>query len=136
MTSSAGAAAESCFTVRLPFGPGAARTARAMVRGLLAGFAPSERLLEDVELVVHELVVNGVVHGRPDENGTLELTCEVHPGEVVVGVRDHGTDGSVAVKERSEDGMSGRGLAIIEAIAASWSVDRSDGTRVTARIDR
>jgi hypothetical protein len=49
-------------------------------------------------------------------------------------VHDAGTLGEVAVRPPTEDLEFGRGLAIVDALCESWVVDRTRGTRVSARI--
>ena len=50
---------------------------------------------EIAALVVSELVAHVRAHGRPDGDGTIELTCEVDDDELIVRVRDAGSHGSV-----------------------------------------
>jgi len=79
-------------------------------------------------------VANAVVHGRPDSDGTIELTCEVDDDALVVRVRDAGSRGAVEPRALEPEVGHGRGLAIVDALSSSWSVDRTDGTVVIARV--
>jgi anti-sigma regulatory factor (Ser/Thr protein kinase) len=125
---------EHASTTRLPFAPEAARTARRIVDELLVTVSASAEVREDAALVVHELVMNGLVHGRADEAGELRLDYGVVSGHLVLTVVDHGASGTVAVREAGTEAPSGRGLAIVAALCADWSVDRSAGTAVSARL--
>jgi serine/threonine-protein kinase RsbW len=125
---------DGAFSVRLPFDREAARTARDLVDALLAHYVVAAELRQDAALVVHELVVNAVVHGAPVPVDQIELTGCVEAGHLVVTVLDGGHDGRVAAKPPSMEAPNGRGLAIVEAICSSWSVDRSQGTLVQARL--
>ena len=122
--------------VVLPFHPEAARTARTMVGRLLLEHQCPERLVEDGRLVMHELVVNGITHGAPGERSEIEVACRVLAGHVQISVLDHGQGGTLEVQAASLGRPDGRGLAIVEALSDSWSVDRTDGTRVSAWLPR
>lgn len=101
-------------------GPCAPSVARAYVRDTLRawGLAP---LVEDATLVVSELVTNAVVHARPDIVLSLHRHGSAVRGEVV----DHGPvwkeSRPVAVDDLGAE--SGRGLAIVDALAYRWGVD-------------
>jgi anti-sigma regulatory factor (Ser/Thr protein kinase) len=105
-----------------------------MLGELLAEVSTSVRLTEDSLLVVHELVANGLAHGRPDELHQIEVSCSASSAEVEISVLDHGEGGRVAPRPPSASRADGRGLAIVEALSASWAVDHSHGTRVSARL--
>lgn len=124
------------FSAHLAFGPSAARIARSMVRDLLTRLAITQQLREDAELVAHELVVNAVTHGGAGADTDLGLSVQVSATELVISVHDRGAGGSVEARTLTTEGASGRGLAIVEALSYAWSVDRTDGTRVTARLVR
>ncbi len=128
------AAAE--FAVTLPFGPDAARVARTMVSQLLIEHECDGQLVEDGRLVAHELVMNGVRHGAPDERTEIAVSCRLLDGHVVIAVQDQGRAGTVAVRAASGHSVDGRGLAIVEALSERWTVDRSGGTRVEAWLAR
>lgn len=124
------------FAVTLPFGPDAARVARTMVGRLLTEHECDDQLVEDGRLVAHELVMNGVRHGAPDARTEIAVSCRLLDAHVVISVLDHGSSGTVAVRPASTNSIDGRGLAIVEALSESWTVDRSGGTRVEAWLPR
>ena len=124
------------FAVTLPFGQGAAREARSMIGQLLTEQGCPGELVENGRLVAHELVVNGVTHGRPDAHAEISFACRLLEAHVVITVQDHGQRGRVAVRAGSPDSVDGRGLAIVEALSERWTVDRSEGTRVEAWLAR
>lgn len=117
---------------QLPFEATSARVARQLVAGLLVDHGYGNGLVEDSELVAYELVLNAALHGAPDRSGTIGFECGLGSGLVNISVHDGGSSGSVAPQPPSEERASGRGLAMVHALAESWSVDRSSGTRVTA----
>lgn len=120
---------------RLEHGSGAGEVARELVLEFLADEATTDELRHNAALVAYELVANAVAHGRPDGDGTIELTCEVVDDKaLVVRVRDAGSPGAVEPRALEPEVGHGRGLAIVDALSSSWTVDRSDGTAVIARV--
>ncbi len=98
--------------------PGAARRA---VTAVLSnwGFREAD-WLDAAAVVVSELVTNAVRHG----GGCLALQLEAHAERVVVSVAD---GSSVLPRRRDPDEAGGRGIALIEALAASWTVKNHQG---------
>lgn len=120
------------LSLRLDHDLSAGVLARAAVRELLADHPTTDELRHDAALVVYELVSNAVTHGRPEADGTISLTCQVVGDALVAVVTDGGDAGVVEIGDLDRDAARGRGLAIVDALASSWSVDRSDGTVVRA----
>src|SRR5689334_24085639 len=109
----------------LPLGVDAPAAARRAVTAVLDswGFHDPE-WLEAGAIVVSELVTNAVRHG----GGAVAFTVEAHDERVMLCV----ADGSSVVPHRREpDGSGGRGVAVIEALAAGWDVrDHQGGKQV------
>ena len=123
------------FSARLPYGARSAATARRLVTDLLSSrMDPASEVVADATLVVHELVVNGLTHGRPDADGELEVSARITDGELVITVCDQGSGGTVSPRHPTEDSDHGRGLFIVAKLSSSWAVDRSRGTRISARL--
>ena len=122
------------FSQHLESGSGAGSVARDLVLDFLADQPTTDELRHNAALVAYELVANAVVHGRPDSDGTIELTCEVDDDALVVRVRDAGSRGAVEPRALEPEVGHGRGLAIVDALSSSWTVDRTDGTVVVARV--
>jgi anti-sigma regulatory factor (Ser/Thr protein kinase) len=114
------ASAVSLFQTDLPF----TNSAPILARRSAKRFAHDNRLIGDVEallLIVSELVANAVVHGRPPIS--MVLTCRAQ--RVVIGVSDGDVDTDrVTVRSVEARRLGGRGLRIVDALAAEW------GTRV------
>lgn len=90
---------------------------------------PSD-LVEDACLIVTELVGNAVRHGH----GAITLTLTMDDAGVLMTVA---ADSELDPEPRyaSPDEASGRGLAIVEALAADWGWHRDRGAvTVWARI--
>ena len=101
----------SCAFAR---GPGAPSQARRFVASVLREWELDE-LVDPANLVVSELATNAVVHAR--SGFTVSLT---HDGPVI---RIAVGDGASSVPQRAAGGAGvprGRGLPIIEAVAARW----------------
>ncbi len=77
-----------------------------------------DRLVENAELVVSELVTNSVRHARTE--GTLVISR--HAGGVRIAATDsgHGTPG---IQHPDAEEPSGRGLSIVAAVATRWGVE-------------
>jgi anti-sigma regulatory factor (Ser/Thr protein kinase) len=100
------------------------------VADVLKGWGHSPSLLEDAKLVVSELATNAVIHA------CSPFSVEIRPAgsSIRLSVRD----GSRARPSlRRDDGLavSGRGLRLIDALAADWGVEiAQDGKAVWAEL--
>lgn len=120
----------------LPCRAAALPPARAVARGALAAWGRS-RVSGDVELVVSELVTNAVLHAADSEVLQLSLVNLTDGVRIVVAdgssitpvVRDlSGPPGSVDGRSYA---TSGRGMALVHALATRWGVDpREHGKQV------
>jgi serine phosphatase RsbU (regulator of sigma subunit)/anti-sigma regulatory factor (Ser/Thr protein kinase) len=98
--------------------PAAVRVARAFVeREALARGAAS--IVDDVALVAAELIANAVQHGTPPVSVTVSGDADL----IRVEVRDGNPRPPVRPAVNLSN-MTGRGLALIAALAASWGVER------------
>ncbi|MST35040.1 GAF domain-containing protein, partial [Acidimicrobiaceae bacterium USS-CC1] len=105
----------------LDAGPAAARRARHFVQESV-GPGRSD-LTADVELVVTELVTNAFLHGEPP----VRLAIDDDGDSVRVEVTDAGALPPILVFAGS-DAMTGRGLALVAALAGRWGVDPLAGS--------
>jgi GAF domain-containing protein len=115
--------------LHLAEGTEAVPRARAFTRTTLTAWAAGE-LRDDVVLVVSELVTNGLLHaGLPI---TLRLTGDA--GLVRIEVCDPSTVAPVRPLASTE-AMTGRGIALVDAVSRRWGVDRlPDGKRVWCEV--
>ncbi len=91
-------------------------------------------LADDAAVIVSELVTNALRHGAPGTNGPVgdgsgrdrvELILLRRPGEMVCAVTDPGAEPPVlAPPDLAAE--EGRGLHVIEALAAAWGWTRLD----------
>ncbi len=102
---------------RFPADLRSARTARRFVAGVLDGWGFDE-LQDGVALLVSELVTNAVVHAHSE----VELAVHLRPHRVRIEVIDTARD-HVRRRDAKDDEQSGRGMALIEALAVAWGID-------------
>lgn len=113
----------SALTAHLdvPLSRDAPAASRRAVTAVLAGWGfRNPDWLDGVAVVVSELVTNAVRHG----GGCVALHVEAHDERVVVSVAD---GSSVVPRRRDPDGVGGRGIALIEALSAGWTVQNHQG---------
>lgn len=101
-------------------GPGLAR------RFLRRRLATVGRLVDTAELLVTELVTNALLHGEPP----IVVGVSRPVGTIRVEVTDRGTRVPV-VRNYGGESLTGRGLHLVETLAAAWGVDpRLEGKTV------
>jgi anti-sigma regulatory factor (Ser/Thr protein kinase) len=81
-------------------------------------------LADDAQLLISELVTNGLRHGTGHQI-VFRLVIGV---DMLVMEVDDGSPGRPEVRDASFDEENGRGMFLIDALAASWGVS-ADGTR-------
>ncbi|USQ88119.1 ATP-binding protein [Streptomyces phaeoluteigriseus] len=131
------------FTQRLSATPRGARLARHLALHQLEtwGIPHGTDVSEAVAVIVAELAANAVTHGRVPGRD-FELRLALIPGSVRVEVTDTRTGphppGPAAVRPPCPLGESGRGLLLVDALAARWEVldrDPPPGKTVRAEVD-
>jgi anti-sigma regulatory factor (Ser/Thr protein kinase) len=103
--------------MRLQPTPRAPEAARACVTAACRGRL-SQEATDAAQLLVSELVTNCVLHAHSVI--TLEVSCDEK--HIAVAVADEG-DGVPEVRDNvSEEDTHGRGLRLVEALAAEWGI--------------
>ncbi|MFI1108207.1 MULTISPECIES: ATP-binding protein [Streptomyces] len=112
---------------RFPARPASvARARRAVVEALPRGLWP--QIGEDLHLLTSELVTNAVRHGaRAGEEELVEMVLWPADGHYWLAVSDPGEGGESAARMSevgwpSADSESGRGLVLVDHLAATWAV--------------
>jgi anti-sigma regulatory factor (Ser/Thr protein kinase)/PAS domain-containing protein len=116
----------------LPPTPQSARRARHAVTEFLAGHGHTGDLAQNAALLTSETVTNAVLHAHTD----VTVTARVDGGTVRVAV-DDSHPGVPVSHPLTENSALGRGLAMIEALAADYGVDLNatrDGKTVWFRV--
>ena len=99
--------------------PTSVGAARRFVRDVLKTRRVDDGVVSTVELLTSEVVTNAIVHARSGP----QLAVEVDEDKVRVAVRDSSPDVPVR-KLGAVDDLSGRGVIIVEELAAAWGVER------------
>ncbi len=136
-------ASERAWCVSIPHHPRGAGVARARLHAELASEVGPD-MLDDAVAVVAELVGNAIRHGKPLPGDVVRVSWRVRYAEgqphcyardVTVTVTDGGSDRRPAVRRPDPEALDGRGLAIVEALSASWGFERDGlGQTVWAQI--
>lgn len=103
------------LTRTFPAEPQSVGIARRFAAGLVTDGSPELR--ETIELMVSELATNCVRH----VNASFEVSIERDGDSYHVEVRDEG-GGRPAMRSPSPEDVSGRGLRIVDLLAARWGV--------------
>lgn len=121
---------EMALTLRLAAdvsAPGAAR--RALHHALADRVA--ETTLQDAIIVASELVANGVMHAGASSSGRVELRVAMGSSSLCVKVIDDGWGFDAEPRlEPDPAGFGGRGLMVVERLAADWGHERVGGRTV------
>ncbi len=116
--------------VRVPHGVGSVAPARRRMREALIAAGLGGRVLEDAILVASELMSNAVLHARALPDGMIAVGWCRTPSRVEIRVTDGGSGTPVEARRVANTSISGRGLRIVERVAAAWGVtDHSDRSR-------
>ena len=107
--------------------------ARRFVRDVLITRQVRGETVDTVELLTSELVTNALVHA----NSAEELVVWVEASHIRIEVTDSHPQPPVRQVVHPES-ISGRGLAIVDALALAWGVDRAadGGKRVWFNVAR
>lgn len=93
---------------------------------LTAGVIPE--VVDDVVLVASELIGNAVRHAKSLPSGLLQVAWEQNAGGITVSVTDGGGPQRPRSRSAGPQDTTGRGLAIVSALADFWGVRRGSDT--------
>ena len=94
---------------------GSCARARQVVRAAAASWELSEDLVDDAQLVVTELVSNGIDHGE----GPITLTVTRRAAGMLVEVHDL-SEKQPLVRPVDPSSARGRGMQLVQALSVSW----------------
>jgi anti-sigma regulatory factor (Ser/Thr protein kinase) len=119
----------------VPNAPKSVREARhriAPLRGELG-----ERLHQDLELLLSELIGNAVRHANLGKRDRVDVRVECRPGWVRAEVADPGPGFPVrSTPSPDASGVGGYGLTLVARLSSRWGADRVDGSmRVWFELD-
>ena len=112
-------------SAQLPAALSSAGAARTFVRDALRTTVEAD-VLETVELLTSELVTNALLHAS-----AAPIVAVTHPsGTVRISVTDSSPQWP-ACRSVPVTALSGRGVALVDALASAWGVERvAEGKRV------
>jgi anti-sigma regulatory factor (Ser/Thr protein kinase) len=113
----------------VPGGLDAAARVRHALEANLNGELSAERRF-DACLLVHELVVNSVLHAGADPSQTIDVEMTIDADAVRVAVSDNGSVSVPSVQRPDAEREGGRGLRLVELLSDVWGM-RREGTRGT-----
>jgi anti-sigma regulatory factor (Ser/Thr protein kinase) len=114
--------ARPAWCVIVPHHASGARDARHRLARVLRGVV-SPAVLADTLTVAAELISNAVRHARPLPGGVIRVALRMlGGGRLQVRVTDGG-GGQPRPRNAGPDAVSGRGLAIVAALADRWGVE-------------
>jgi anti-sigma regulatory factor (Ser/Thr protein kinase) len=80
-------------------------------------------VLGDLQLLVTEIVANGVRHGGVGEDGEIDLRIVVADGRVRVEMRDTGIQADPHLRTPDLGGGGGFGMLLVSRMSERWGVD-------------
>lgn len=114
--------------------PASAALVRRSIAAELADSTVPPAAVEEVVLVASELVGNAIRHTPPSPDHRLRVEWELEADVVTIRVGDAGR-GAPRLRHATLTETNGRGLTIVEAIAAGWGYQRVEaGKYVWARV--
>ena len=114
------------ISLLIPGGPAAARQARHAVLQRLREHV-SDRVADDLGVVISELVTNSIVHAEIGPGRYLRVTVRMLEDRLRVAVSDRGSLTVPRLSATGDDQPEGLGLRTVDRLAGSWGVTR-DGT--------
>ena len=126
---------DEATALSLPFERASVAVARILLTEALRAADVSPLAVEDARLVLSELALNAVEHGRPDSEGKFQVSWRIGPDVVAIAVTDAGTRGILRPLSPDAGAPRGRGLAIVDSLCQSWEVARDNGTQILACLE-
>lgn len=112
-------------TLSLPFAAESAGQVREALVSWLVHRGAATRVVQDAQLIATELVGNAVRHASPLDNGTVLVRWHQEDSRLALSVCDGGGPTEPGRVEAASDDLGGRGLAIVDALSATWWVERT-----------
>jgi anti-sigma regulatory factor (Ser/Thr protein kinase) len=110
--------------VQVDHAASSAARARQEIEADLHRWGLADAVVDDATLVVSELIGNAVRYGRPLPGNVLWVSWDLEPGCLLVTVTDGGGTQAPRFRAAGPADVRGRGLAIVDAVARKWGVDR------------
>lgn len=111
--------------------PTSAALARHSVQTALLDSGAGDEEAFDAALIASELVGNAVRHAAPLPSGHLAVEWLIEPDGYRISVTDGGSQQRVSTRSAGAHETTGRGLAIVAALAQDWGVTSNAGSSHT-----
>lgn len=111
--------------------PGIPRAVGSVRRSFRDMLGPDHPALDGVLLCLSEIMTNAIRHTASGRDGTIRIEAAFSDAEIRIGTLD---DGGTETRPQvmAAQGESGRGLALVDQIAAEWGAERrADGNEGT-----
>lgn len=125
MSTSSLRAGRAPVTLRVPFAASSVAVSRQRLKAWLVDSGARSEVVDDARVVISELVGNSVRHAQPLPGGDIEVSWGVNEKGLQISVSDGGSGTRPRKVNASSSALAGRGMAIVETLAASWWADRS-----------
>ena len=134
---------ENYMTLEFPSKSSNESFARSAVSCFAAQLDPTLEELGDIRTAVSEAVTNAIVHGYPDEIGTIYLRCRILKDNVLdIVIKDKGI--GIADLDKARKPMyttggsdrSGMGFTIMESFMTDFTVTSKPGKGTTVHMRR
>jgi serine/threonine-protein kinase RsbW len=112
-------------TMRLPCTASSVPVARQQLKHWMSGLGGSGERIEDARVVISELLGNAVRHASPLDDGSIVVTWGLDRGGVSLAVTDGGGDTGPRRVDTPSSALTGRGLAIVDALAQEWWLEQT-----------
>lgn len=112
-------------TVRVPFAASSAAVARQQFKAWIRAQGCSVEVVEDGRVIISELIGNSVRHANPLSDGTILVAWGADRRGIRISVTDGGSTSRPHTMSASTTALSGRGMAIVEALALNWWAEQS-----------
>jgi len=112
-------------TVRVPFAASSVAVARQQLKTWMLEQGCAREAIEDGRVVISELVANSVRHAQPLSDGTILISWSRDRKGIRLSVTDGGSTSRPRTVRASASAVSGRGMAIVEALAVDWWTEQT-----------
>lgn len=113
------------MTVRVPFAASSVGVARQELKSWMKSHGHGHEAVDDGRVVISELVANAVRHARPLSDGTILVSWCREGDDLRISVTDGGGSSQPRTVSAPTSALSGRGMAIVEALAGEWWSERT-----------